>query len=329
MRRRDLIQSLAGAAIIWPADVARAQQGSKLPKIGYLSDEGATPHLFHSQNSILKGLRERGYEDGRNIVIEYRYAAGKAEQLASLAAELVALPVDVILAVGTPAARAALAATKTIPIIFCRIGDPVGYGLVASLARPGGDATGVTVFTVALAEKRVEVLKDAVPGLSRLAVLYDPNFPPGQIELGQITTAAAALNVQTHAVGARSPAALEGALPEITKESPEALFVGSAAWFEDNPRQIVDFAFKTRLPALYIRREYVEIGGVMSYGVDFREMYRNAAQYIVRVLKGEKPADLPVIQPTKIELVINLKSMKSLGLSTTPPLLARADEVIE
>ena len=144
--------------------MARAQQGSKLPKIGYLSDEGATPHLFHSQNSIFGGLRERGYEDGRNIVIEYHYTAGKAEQLASLAAELVALPVDVILAVGTPAARAALAATKTIPIIFCRIGDPVGYELVASLARPGGDATGVTVFTVALAEKRVEVLKDAVPG---------------------------------------------------------------------------------------------------------------------------------------------------------------------
>jgi putative ABC transport system substrate-binding protein len=172
-------------------------------------------------------------------------------------------------------------------------------------------------------------LKCLGTGLSSLAVLHDPTFPPGQIELGQITAAAAALNVQVHAVGVRSLDMLDGALPEIIKDSPQALFIGSAAWFEDNPRQIVDFAFKTKLPALYIRREYVEIGGVMSYGIDFREMYRNAAQYIVRVMKGEQPAELPVIQPAKIDLVINLKAMKALGLNTTPPLLARADEVLE
>lgn len=329
MKRRDFIRLLGTATIISPCSAVHAQQAGKLPKLGYLSDEASRPHLFHSQNNIVKGLHERGFDDGQNILIEYRYAAGKADQLPALANELAALPVDVILAVGTPATRAAQAATKTIPIIFCRVGDPVGYGLVASLAHPGGNATGATVFTVALAEKRVEVLRDAVPGLRHLAVLHDPTFPPGQIELEQITAAAAALNVQVHEVGVRSPDVLDQALPEVMKDSPEALFIGSAAWFEDNPRRIVDFAFKTKLPALYIRPEYAEIGGMMSYGIDFREMYRNAVEYVVRVLKGEKPAELPVIQPAKIDLVINLKTMKALGLTTTPPLLARADEVIE
>jgi putative tryptophan/tyrosine transport system substrate-binding protein len=329
MRRRDFASFLGGAIFASSCFAAHAQQANKIPKLGYLSDEAATPHLFHSQDSVVKGLHERGFDDGRNIQIEYRYAAGKADQLPPLAAELAAQPVDVILAVGTPAARAALGATKTIPVIFCRIGDPVAYGLVASLAHPGGNASGVTVFTVALAEKRVEVLRDAVPGLNRFAVLHDPVFPPGQIELGQITAAATGLNVQVHPVGVRSPTMLDEALQQILKTSPEALLVGSSAWFEDNPRQIVEFAFKTKLPALYIRREYAEIGGVMSYGIDYREMYRNAAQYVARVLKGEKPAELPVIQPAKIDLVINLSTMKKLGLVTTPPLLARADEVIE
>jgi putative ABC transport system substrate-binding protein len=285
--------------------------------------------LFHSQEWVLKGLGDRGYVDGRNIVIEYRYAAGKAEQLPSLAAELAALHVDLIVAVGTPAARAAIAATKTIPIIFCRIGDPVGYGLVASLAHPGGNATGVTVFTVELAEKRIEVLKDQVPGLDRLAVIHDPTFPPGQIELKQITAAASALKIQVHAVPLREPSALEAAFPDVMRQAPQALFVGSAAWFVDKPQQIVDFALRTRLPALYVRREYAEIGGIISYGIPFRDMYRDAANYIDRVLKGAKPSDLPVLQPTRIELVINLKSARALGLTIAPPLVARADDVIE
>jgi putative tryptophan/tyrosine transport system substrate-binding protein len=327
VKRRQFITLLGGAAV-WPL-AARAQQAGKLPRVGYLSDEGAKPHLFHSQDSVLKGLRERGYADGRNIVIEYRYAAGKAESLPSLATDLVSIPVDLIVTIGSPAARAAISTTRTIPIVMARVGDPVAYGLVASVARPGGNATAVSVFTHDLAAKRVEVLKDEVPGLDRLAVLHDPSFPPGQIELQQITAAAASLKVQIHAVGVRSLAALDGALPEIMKESPQALFVGSAAWFEDNPRQIVDFALKTRLPALYIRREYVEIGGIISYGIDYREMYRNAANYIARVLRGENPGELPVLLPTKIELVINLRSAKTIDLAITSPLLIRADEVIE
>jgi putative ABC transport system substrate-binding protein len=328
MQRREFISLLGSATAMWPL-AGRAQQPAKLPRIGYLSDEGATPHLFHSHDPVLSGLHERGYDDGRNIVIEYRYAAGKAEQLPSLAAELAALPVNVILAVGTPAARAAIAVTRTIPIVFARIGDPVGYGLVTSLARPGGNATGVSVFVAELAEKRLQLLTEAALGNTRIAVLYELNFPPGEVELKQITAAAESLKVQVHAVGLRNLATVEEVLPNLMKESPGALFVGSSVQFEDHPRQIVDLAFKTRLPALYIRREFAEIGGLISYGVSFRDQYRTAADYIARILKGANPADLPVQQPVKIELVINLKTAKALGLTVPANLLARADEVIE
>ena len=328
MKRRDFVWVIAGAALLRPR-VARAQQAEKLPRIGYLSVEGAVPGLFHSHDAVFDGLHERGYADGRNIVIEYRYAAGKVEQLPSLAAGLAALPVDLILAISTPAARAALAATRTIPIVFARVGDPVRNGLVASLARPGGNATGVTVFTAQLADKRIEALKDALPGLRRLAVLHDSNFSPRQIELKQIMAAASSRKVQVHAVDVRSPAALEQALPDITKESPEALLVEAGGWFEAEPQQIVDFAFKNRLPALYGRREYAESGGLMSCGIDYREMYRTAADYIARILKGAQPALLPVQEPTKTELVINMKTAKALGLTVPITLLGRADEVIE
>ena len=328
MRRREFITLLGSAAAALPL-TARAQQPAKLPRMGYLSDEGATPHLFHSHDPVLGGLHERGYDDGRNIVIDYRYAAGKAEQLPSLAAELAALPVNVILAVGTPAARAAIAVTRTIPIVFARIGDPVGYGLVASLARPGGNATGVSVFVAELAEKRLQLLTEAALGHTRIAVLYELNFPPGEVELKQITAAAESLKVQVHAVGVRNLAALEEALPDLMKESPGALFVGSSVQFEDHPQQIVDLALKTRLPTLYIRREFAEIGGLISYGVSFRDQYRTAADYIARILKGANPADLPVQQPVKIELVINLKTARALDLNIPPSLLVRADEVIE
>jgi putative ABC transport system substrate-binding protein len=328
LQRREFITLLGGATAAWPL-AAQAQQAGKLPRVGYLSDERATLHVFHSQEWILKGLRDGGYADGRNIIMEYRYAAGKVEQLASLAAELAAFPVDIILAVGTPAARAAMVATKTIPIIFCRIGDPVGLGLVGSLARPGGNATGVSVFATELAKKRVEVLKDEVPELKRFAILHEPNFPPGEAELKEVMTAAASLNVQVYRLGVNNLAVLENSLPELMKQRPQALFVGSSGWFEDNPRQFLDFALKTRLPTLYVRREYVEMGGIMSYGIDYREMYRNAASYIIRVLKGQNPPELPVIQPTKVQLLINLKSANAIGLTITPPLLIRADEVIE
>jgi putative ABC transport system substrate-binding protein len=318
----------ASIPLFCPA-LACAQQLEKLARLGYLSDEGPTPHLFHSHDWILDGLRQQGYIEGQNIAIEYRYAAGKAERLPSLAAELVAVPVDIIVTVGSPAARAAVAATKTIPIVMSRVGDPVAYGLVASLARPGGNATGVSLLTHDIAGKRAEILKNGVPGLTRLAILHDLTFPPAPIELKQITEAAASLKVQVHVVDVPGPTALEGAFPEVMKESPQALFVGSVAWFEDHPQQVVDFALKTRLPALYVRREFAEIGGVMSFGINYRDMYRMAADYVVKILNGEKPAELPIWNPTKVELVINLKTATALGLTMSPILLARAEDVID
>ena len=328
MKRRDFMRGLAGAALLRPR-VARAQPTEKLPRIGYLSVERAVPGLFHSHDAVFDGLHERGYADGRNIVIEYRYAAGKVAQLPSLAAELAALPVDLILAISTPAARAALAATRTIPIVFARVGDPVGNGLVASLARPGGNATGVTVFSAQLADKRIEALKDALPGLTRVAALHDPVFSPRQVELRQIIAAASSRKVQVHTVSVRSPEALEQALPDIRKAAPEALLVEAGGWFEAEPQQIVEFALRNRLPALYGRREYAESGGFMSCGIDYREMYRTAADYIVRILNGAQPAVTPVQEPTKIGLVINMKTAKALGLTIPPALLLRANQIFE
>jgi ABC-type uncharacterized transport system substrate-binding protein len=220
-------------------------------------------------------------------------------------------------------------ATRTIPIVMARVGDPVAYGLVTSLARPGGNATGVSVFTHELAEKRLEVLKDAVPGLSRVGSLYEPNFPPGEIELKQFMAAAPALKLQIQAIGVRNLAALEGPPADIMNESPQALFVGSSLLFEMHPQQTVGFAFKSRLPALYVRRRFAEIGGIISYGIAYRDTYRTAADYIARILGGEKPGDLPVQLPVKIELVVNLKTARALDVIIPPLRLARADEVIE
>ena len=287
MRRREFITLLGGVTVVWPI-AARAQHTGKLPRIGYLSDEPPNPNVFHSRDYISARLHQLGYDDGRNIIVDYRYADGKAELLPSLATDLVAIPVDLIVAIGTPASRAALAATKTIPIVMARIGDPVGYGLVSSLARPGGNATAVSVFTQELAQKRLEVLKDAVPGLSRIAALYEPNFPPSENELKQLMAAAPALNVQVYPVAVGRPSLLKESSPDvvsdITSKSPQALFVASSLLFElMYPSQIVDFAFKTGLPSLYVRREYVEIGGLMSYGVPYAEMCRTAADDIAKI----------------------------------------------
>jgi putative ABC transport system substrate-binding protein len=299
--------------------------------MGYLSDETEGPHPFNSYASVLDGLRKLGYEDGRNITIEYRYAAGKAERLPSLAVELAALPVDIFFTVGSSAAKAAVAATVTIPIVFSRVGDAVLYGLVASLPRPGRNATGVTLLTHDLAEKRLELLKEMVPGVTRVAVLEEQNFAPGDIELRQVVAAARLLDLQIHAVraGPPDPAVFEAAVANIMNASTGALFVGSSGWFEDVYQHTLGLVLKSRLPALFVRREYVEAGGLMSYGVNYPDMYRSAVDYVGRVLKGASPADLPVQQPVKVELVMNLKAAKALGLEIPPKVLALADEVIE
>jgi putative ABC transport system substrate-binding protein len=279
----------------------------------------------------LDALRKFGYEDGRNITIEYRYAAGRVELLPSLAAELATLPVDIIFSVGTVASKAAIAATTTIPIVFSRIGDPVKYGLVASLPRPGGNATGAALLTTDLAEKRLELLKHMVPGVTHIAVLHERNFAPGDIELKQLTAAAPLLDLQVHGTGVAppDPAALDAALTDIMKESPGALFVGSSGWFEDVYQHTLGIESKSRLPALYVRGEYVDAGGLMSYGVNYPDMYRSAVHDVIKVLKGAKPAELPVWLPVKVELVINLRTAKLLDLSIPPSLLALADRVVE
>jgi putative tryptophan/tyrosine transport system substrate-binding protein len=326
MRRRDLIALLGSTAVIRPL-AARAQQ-AKIPRIGYLADE-VISDPFYSRELVLSGLRELGYLDGRNIVIEYRSSEGRDDQLPALAAELVRLHVDIILAIGTAAALAARSATQQIPIVFARAADPIASGLVSELSRPGGNITGVTSLTMELAAKRLELLKQALPGLTRVAVLFDKGFPTSDLELKQVETAAKSLDVQVHPVSVRRSADLEVAFTEIMKQSPGALFVAASPFLNDQYRRVMELVSSQHLPTLFWRREYVEAGGLMSYGTNYREMYRTSCDYIDRILKGAKPADLPVQQPTKFELVINLRTAKALGLAIPPAFLARADEVIE
>jgi putative ABC transport system substrate-binding protein len=329
MRRREFITVVGGAAA-WPL-VAHAQKPQSAPRIGYLSDETEGPHPFNSHGSVLDALRSLGYEEGRNVTIEYRYAAGHVERLPSFAAELAALPVDVIFSVGTVASKAAVAATKTIPIVFSRIGDPVRYGLVASLARPGGNATGVALLTTDLAEKRLQLFKDMVPGISRVAVLHEKNFAPGDIELKQLVAVAPHLDLQIQATGVAppQPGALEAAVPDIMKESPQALFVGSSGWFEDVYQFTLGVAAKGNLPAMYVRAEYVDAGGLISYGVNYPDMYRSAVEYVVKILNGAKPSDLPVWQPEKVELVINRRTAKAVNLTLPLSLVGFAERIVE
>ena len=329
MRRREFIIMLGGV-VAWPL-TASAQRPQAIPKIGYLSDETEGLHLFNSYGSVLDGLRRLGYEEGRNVTIEYRYAAGKVELLPSLAAELVALPVDVIFSVGTVATKAAVAATKTIPVVFARVGDPVRYGIVASLAHPGSNATGATLLTTDLAEKRLQLLKEMVPGVTRIAVLHEQNFAPGDIELKQLEAAASLLNLEVQATGVAppQPGALDAAVPALMNDSPGALLVGSSGWFEDVYQHTLGVASKSHLPALYVRGEYVDAGGLMSYGVNYPDMYRSAVDYVAKILKGAKPSDLPVWQPEKVELVINRRTAKAVNLTLPLSLVGFAERIVE
>jgi putative tryptophan/tyrosine transport system substrate-binding protein len=253
------------------------------------------------------------------------------ERLPSPAAELASLPVDVIFSVGTVATKAAIAATTRIPIVFSRIGDPVRYGLAASLSRPGGNATGATLLSTDLAEKRLQLLKEMVPGVTRIAILHEQNFAPGDIELKQLEAAAAVLNLEIHATGVAppQPSALDTTLPDLMKDTPGALFVGSSGWFEDVYQHTLGVASKSHLPALYVRGEYVEAGGLMSYGVNYPDMYRSAVDYVAKILKGAKPSDLPVWQPEKVELVINRRTAKALNLTLPLSLVGFAETIIE
>ena len=308
-----------------------AQQAVAIARIGYLSlDINASPHLTEA---FRQGLRDLGYVEGRNVVLEIRSAGGKLERLPALAAELAALKVDVMVAGGQPHALAAKQTTGTIPIVFVAVLDPVGIGLVTSLARPGGNVTGVSSGPgYDLVGKRLEQLKQAVPGVSRVAVLYNPGERTETDRLRQTKEAeiaAAALGVRLQFVEARSAADFDRAFSEMIKARASALTVLGTSTFYNERRRLVDLAAKKRLPAMYVAKEFVAVGGLMSYGANTADWFRRAATYVDRILKGTKPADLPVEQPTKFETFINLKAAKALGLTIPPSVLVRADQVIE
>jgi putative ABC transport system substrate-binding protein len=311
---------------------AQTQQAAKVARIGWLGDNSRTAIAPHLRQAFLRGLQELGYVEGRNLVIEYRHAEGKLERFPALAAELVALRVDVSVGSGVAAARAAKQATATLPIVFPVAGDPVTDGLVASLARPGGNATGLSVVGPDLAGKRLELLKQAVPGLSRVAVLWQPGFLGERTERelrNQTEAAGRALGVRLQFIEARRPADLDRAFSQMSSERAGALTVWGGALFLAERKRLVGLAAKTRLPTMYIWREFVDAGGLVSHGPDLADLYRRAATYVDKILKGARPGDLPVEQPTKFELVINLKAAMALGLTIPPSLLARADEVVE
>ena len=327
MRRRNLIALLGGTALTWSV-CARAQQPAKIPRIGILSDE--TPSLAAKAfEPFARGLRDLGWVEGQNITFERRYAEGENKILPSLAAGLVALHPEVIVAVGTPAARAAKIATEKIPIVFARIADPIGSGLVPALGRPGGNLTGVTSLSRELAAKRLELLTTAVPGARRIGVLWDPNFPPDRPQLTEIEGAAPILNLELLPGEVRGSEEFQPATRKMAEQHADAMIVLPGEVFDANAQQIADLTAKARLPTMFQRRELVEAGGLMSYGTNYPDMYRRAATYVDKILRGAKPDDLPVEQPTNFELVINLKTAKALGLTMPYTLLGRADEVIE
>jgi len=311
--------------------VAETQHATRTARIGYLAyNLSASPRSL--TEAFHQGLHDLGYVPGRNVVIEVRSAEGMPERLPALAAELVALNVDVIVtAAGTLAALAAKHATRTVPVVFIGAGDPVTSGLVTSLARPGGNVTGMSLLFPELVGKCLEQLKQAVPGVSRVAVLWQPGAVPeraGKDILKEAEVAARALGVRLHVVEARAPADIDRAFSEMTRAGAGAVTVQSTPMFINERRRVADLAVRNQLPTVFSFREYVEAGGLMSYGPDLADLFRRAATYVDKILKGASASELPVEQPTKFELVINLKSAKALGLTIPPSVLARADQVI-
>jgi len=326
MRRRNFIALLGGAAATWPL-AARAQQAGRLPTIGYLGS-GALATDSQRMAAFVQRLRELGWIEGRTVVIDYRWAEGRSERVADIAAEFVQDKVDLIFATGTEAALAAKKATALIPIVFPVAGDPLGSGMVASLARPGGNVTGLSNLAADLAAKRLEILRDVFPGLNRLAIMANVSSPGSVLEMDEFQEAARALRLEVIPLEIRRTEDIAPAI-ESLKGRVEALYVVGDPLANLNRVRINTFALVARLPTIYVQREYVEAGGLMSYGPNYAALFRRAADYVDKILRGAKPADLPVEQPTQFDLVINLVTARALGLTVPPTLLVRADEVIE
>ena len=307
---------------------AEAQQPKKVPRIGYLSGGSPTTNPMRDE-AFKQGLRALGYVEGQNILIEYRWAEGKDERHAPLAAELVSLGVDVIVTQGTQATLAAKQATNAIPIVAASAGDLVGEGLVASLARPGGNVTGFTNIDPDLSGKRLQLLREALPKVSRVAVLYHGGPGGDQEELRETQTAAKKLGVEIQALHVLEPDQFQHAYAAMTKERAQALIIFSGSFTSSHRRELLELAAKIRIPTMCGNPAWAEAGGLISYGHDRRDQYRRAATYVDKILKGTKPADLPVEQPRKFELVINLKTAKQIGLTIPPNVLVRADRVIK
>ena len=324
--RREFVALLCGTAAAWPF-LARAQQPSRAPRIGFLF-YGA-PELALEIDAFRQGLRELGYGEGQNINVEYRFARGQVKKLPELAAELVRLKVEVIVTPTTPASLAAKQATSTIPIVIAGVADPVGAGLVTNFRRPGGNITGLASISAELGGKRLELLKGIVPEALRVAVVYNPDDRSNVLVLKELQTAAPAVGLELHPIEVREANDFKDAFVKMGRQRVRAFFGAAGVLTYANRQMIVDLAANERLPAMWGHRQFVDVGGLMSYAVNFYDQCRRAAAYVDQILKGAKPGDLPVQQPTKFEFIINLKTAKALGLSVPTKLLALADEVID
>ncbi|MGA7668249.1 MAG: ABC transporter substrate-binding protein [Pseudolabrys sp.] len=330
MRRRDFIKVIAGSAAAWPLP-ARAQQSEQMRRIGVLQGGGDTDNPRSQPNitAFLQALQQLGWTDGRNVKIDFRWPAGDADKARKYAGELVALAPDIILAMSAASLTPLLQATRTVPIVFVAVADPVGAGYVDSLSRPGGNATGFMLFDYSLSTKWLELLKQIAPGVTRAAVLRDPAITSGIGQFAVIQYVAPSLGVDVSPIDVRDASAIEPALAAFARSGNGGLIVTGSPLSLIHRELIITLAARHKLPSVYFLRPFVTDGGLISYGPDVADQARRAAGYVDRILKGEKPADLPVQAPTKYELVINLKTAKALGLTIPPSVLARADEVIE
>jgi ABC-type uncharacterized transport system substrate-binding protein len=325
LRTASIVTVALGILGGWlPADAQ--QPGAKIPRIGVLQPGSPPEPLLEAFRG---GLRDLGYREGRNIVLEVRWAGGSGDRLTDLALELVALKVDLIATLSTPAALAARKATSTIPIVFSGVGDPVGSGVVPSLARPGGNATGVSTLATELSAKRLEILRDIVPGMPRLAMLWNDANPSMVLRAREVEAAAAKLGVTIQSLGVHNLTDFDAVFKAIEAQRAPALLTLVDPFTREHRKRIVDFAAHRRLPAIYESREFVDSGGLICYGPNLPALQRRVAAYVDKVLRGTKPADLPIEQPTTFELVINLKTAKALGLTLPAALLLRADQMIE